>query len=108
MKELMNYDWPGNIRELESIIERALITADGSNVLELPRPLGKDVDKPVTGTSQDTQTDLESVERSYIVDVLDRTNWKISGDGGAAAVLGMPSSTLRSKMKRLGIERDQR
>ena len=106
MKELVSYDWPGNIRELESIIERALITANGSNVLELPRPLGRDIDKPVTGTAQDTQTDLESVERSYIVDVLERTHWKISGDGGAAEILGMPSSTLRSKMKRLGIERD--
>ncbi|MDJ0748403.1 MAG: sigma 54-interacting transcriptional regulator [Woeseiaceae bacterium] len=108
MKQLMSYDWPGNIRELESIIERALITANGSNVLELPHPLGKDADRPLTGTAQDTQTDLESVERSYIIDVLDSTNWKISGDGGAAEILGMPSSTLRSKMKRLGIEREQR
>ncbi len=108
MKELMSYDWPGNIRELESIIERALITANGGNVLELPSPLGKEADQPVTGMGQDTQTDLESVERSYIVDVLDSTNWKISGDGGAAKILGMPSSTLRSKMKRLGIEREQR
>ncbi len=108
MKELVGYEWPGNIRELESIIERALITADGGNVLELPRPLGRDVDKPVTGTARDTRTDLESVERSYIVGVLDRTNWKISGEGGAAEILGMPSSTLRSRMKRLGIEREQR
>ncbi len=105
MKELMSYDWPGNIRELESIIERALITANGSNVLELPRPLGKDADKSGAVSGRDTRTDLESVERSYIVDVLDRTNWKVSGDGGAAEILGMPSSTLRSKMKRLGIER---
>ena len=93
---------------MESIIERALITANGSNVLELPHPLGRDADKPVTCDAADTQTDLESVERSYIVDVLDSTNWKISGDGGAAEILGMPSSTLRSKMKRLGIEREQR
>ncbi len=108
MKELVGYEWPGNIRELESIIERALITANGGKVLELPRPLGNDVDKPVTGTPLGTRTDLESVERRYIVDVLDRTNWKISGDGGAAEILGMPSSTLRSRMKRLGIERERR
>ena len=108
MKELMSYSWPGNVRELESIIERALITANGGEVLELPSPLGRDIDRPVTGAEPDTQTDLESVERSYIIDVLDKTNWKISGDGGAAEILGMPSSTLRSRMKRLGIERDQR
>ncbi|MDJ0710943.1 MAG: sigma 54-interacting transcriptional regulator [Woeseiaceae bacterium] len=105
MKELMSYGWPGNIRELESIIERALITAIGGNVLELPRGLGMEPGMRGSDNGSDTHTDLESVERSYIVDVLDQTNWKISGNGGAAEVLGMPSSTLRSKMKRLGIER---
>ncbi len=110
IKELVNYPWPGNVRELESTIERALITSNGTTVLELPGELLK-VTTPTpseNGVSTGNGADLVTVERNYILSVLEQANWKISGKDGAAAVLGMPSSTLRSKMKKLGIERKKR
>ncbi len=107
IKDLGNYEWPGNIRELESIVERALISADDSGVLKLPAPL-----RLIGAFSQsrdsftaDEAADLFSIERAHIIEVLQTTSWRISGPGGAATVLGIPSSTLRSKMKRLGIAR---
>ncbi|MDH3531795.1 MAG: sigma 54-interacting transcriptional regulator [Gammaproteobacteria bacterium] len=107
IRELTAYSWPGNIRELESTIERALISSPGGAVLELPGPIpwivGMGPSAP--GWTLGDNIDLTTVERSHIVNVLERTQWKISGDDGAAAILGMPSSTLRSKMKRLGIRR---
>ncbi len=108
VRELSTYSWPGNVRELESIIERSLISAEDNTVLELPGPL-----KVIAAMRQskvdlaiDDGADLFEVERAYIVNVLEQTDWKISGAGGAASVLGIPSSTLRSKMKRLGITRE--
>jgi len=105
LRELMNYDWPGNIRELESIIERSLISAESDSTLELPGPL-----QLITGFEQtsgklaDSDADgLRDVERTHILNVLEKSNWQVSGADGAAAVLGIPASTLRSKMKRLGI-----
>ena len=106
LRELDRYSWPGNIRELESTIERALISAEGKSVLELPIKL-----RPIASASVSSdqikviRADLFSVERTHILSVLEETNWKISGAEGAAAILGLPSSTLRSKMKRHGIER---
>jgi transcriptional regulator with GAF, ATPase, and Fis domain len=104
---LVDYAWPGNVRELESAIERALISSGDDTVLQSPDPQRwiihggqKELD-----LSADAVTDLTTVERTHIINVLERTGWKISGPDGAAAVLGMPSSTLRSRMKRLGIER---
>ena len=95
------------MRELESIIERALISAEDHAVLELPGPLRliARLHQTKTGVSIEDGANLSSVERSYIINVLEQTNWKISGADGAASVLGIPSSTLRSKMKRLGISR---
>ena len=107
IKVLMEQSWPGNIRELESVIERALITSPASSVLVLSntlqaglRPRGEKRALPDI-----IDTDLLSVERSHIINVLEDTHWMISGTKGAASALGMPPSTLRSKMKRLGISR---
>ena len=107
LKELLDYDWPGNVRELESIVERSLISAESNSVLELPGPL-----RLITGFVQtrDTLLDtdapgLHDVERAHILKVLQQSDWKVSGPNGAAAVLGIPASTLRSKMKRLGIDK---
>lgn len=107
--ECMNYEWPGNVRELESIIERALISAEDRKVLELPGPLlrGSAGQGPNTQMSDDSGVDLQAVERAHIVSVLEQTKWKITGEDGAAAILGMPPSTLRSKMKRQGIVRNK-
>ena len=102
MDQLRNYTWPGNVRELEGIVQRALISSSGP-VLELAEPLVAHVpdrDEPDT-----TISDLKLVEREHIVAVLEDANWKISGTSGAAAKLGIPPSTLRSKMKKLSIVR---
>jgi transcriptional regulator with GAF, ATPase, and Fis domain/ligand-binding sensor domain-containing protein len=105
MNQLTSYYWPGNVRELESIIERALITANSDTVLELPGPLDRSADDLPLSGAEDERRDLVTVERDYIISVLEQANWKVSGEGGAAELLGIPSSTLRSKMKRLDIRR---
>ena len=107
LSELSRYAWPGNIRELESTIERCLIASSDGSVLELPDDLpwaGKHEDAGLN-FSIDIGAELATVERSYITSVLEHTGWKISGVGGAASILDVPASTLRSKMERLGIVR---
>lgn len=99
MQELRRYDWPGNIRELEGVIQRALIANSGP-VLGLAEALNPETDFHVAN-----KPDLRSVERDHILKVLESANWKIAGQSGAAAKLGVPPSTLRSKMKKLEIAR---
>ncbi|MEM6511601.1 MAG: sigma 54-interacting transcriptional regulator [Pseudomonadota bacterium] len=101
MQQLREYEWPGNVRELEGVIQRAAIATDGE-VLELPDPLvvHSDADTKVVST---TIADLKLVEREHIISVLEDTAWRISGPNGAATRLGLPPSTLRSKMKKLDI-----
>jgi len=97
MQAMMGYAWPGNIRELENVIERAVILSQGPEiVVELPEPFepGRD----------DART-LEGVERRHILRVLEKTGWKIEGQAGAARILQINPGTLRSRMKKLGIER---
>jgi transcriptional regulator with GAF, ATPase, and Fis domain len=104
MNQLHRYHWPGNVRELEGIVQRALISSSGP-VLNLAEPLvsaAEDVEQPIDSTSS---SDLKLIEREHIVAVLEDASWKISGDSGAAAKLGIPPSTLRSKMKKLSIAR---
>lgn len=105
MRQLRMYDWPGNVRELDGIVQRALISSTGP-VLDLAEPLV--VGEMIPGEPRiisSTIPELKLVERDHIVAVLDSVGWKISGNNGAASVLGMPPSTLRSRMKKLGIER---
>ena len=102
MRQLRHYRWPGNVRELEGIVQRAVISSQGP-VLELAAPLLAEADEPqVIETSI---TGLKVVERDHILSVLEESKWKISGKSGAAARLGIPPSTLRSKMRKLSIER---
>ena len=105
MHQMRVYRWPGNVRELEGIVQRALISSKGE-IVELAEPLVEhpdDDDGPRIISS--TIADLKLVEREHILAVLEATNWKISGPSGAASQLGLPPSTLRSKMKKLSIER---
>ncbi|NOT24310.1 MAG: sigma 54-interacting transcriptional regulator, partial [Nitrospiraceae bacterium] len=100
MTSLQRYQWPGNIRELEHVIERAVILSEGSELepIEwLSQPGGKaGSGKPLT---------LEEMERQHIVDVLEQTNWRVSGEKGAAKILDLNPTTLEARMKKLGIER---
>ena len=101
LKELSSYPWPGNIRELEHFIERAVILTSGS-VLRVP-PLGSKVLHERAPASSDT---LAETERRHILQVLRETNGIIGGPRGAAARLGLKRTTLASKMRRLGIFRN--
>ena len=97
MNILQDYHWPGNVRELENVLERAIINSSGPK-LRLVDELKKQ-DKDLTSTKKT----LEQVERDHIVRVLEQTNWKVSGQDGAAEILGLNRSTLRARIRKLGI-----
>lgn len=98
--KLSRYNWPGNIRELQNILEREVILS-GSNVLNIKQDLNSS--KLITNPRRQT---LESIEKSYITEVLIECGWKIGGTNGAAKILGLPDSTMRSRMKKLQILRE--
>ncbi len=99
MEALRNYSWPGNVRELRNVIERSMILTDGPT-LRVALPDGLEAAPTV-----DPAVTLEEVERRHILDVLEQTGWRISGDSGAARVLAVKPTTLEYRMKKLGIER---
>jgi transcriptional regulator with GAF, ATPase, and Fis domain len=99
IRTLEGCDWPGNVRELENVLQRAIILSPGTT-LEL-----KDVWVPTTEQSPTLSATLVDVERRHILQTLERCRWRIEGAGGAAQVLAMKSSTLRSRMLKLGISR---
>jgi len=101
MKALQDYPWPGNIRELESIIERAVILCPGP-VLHLADKL--EISSPPLSSAVRT---LEETERNQILKTLSETRWRIEGKDGAAAILGLHPSTLRARMHKLGIVRPE-
>jgi DNA-binding NtrC family response regulator len=125
LNELINYTWPGNIRELENVMEQAVIINDGHSTLELGRPLLGNlfmVNSPPATSEASTQgltyprashpKDLHDVkqiqqqtEREYILDVLKRTNGRIRGNGGAAELLNLKPTTLEYRMEKLGIRK---
>jgi transcriptional regulator with GAF, ATPase, and Fis domain len=95
MQQLMAYDWPGNIRELENVLARAVALSEG-----------RMLNAPLTAAATDTAPrSLEEAERKHIEITLASTRWVLEGPQGAAAILGLNPSTLRSRMKRLGIQR---
>jgi formate hydrogenlyase transcriptional activator len=99
---LVRYPWPGNIRELENLIERAVIVSPGP-VLRVPVSELKNPSEP-TGDS----LTLRAAERDHILKALEATNWVLAGPRGAAARLGMKRTTLQSKMRKLGVTRRSR
>jgi formate hydrogenlyase transcriptional activator len=101
MQRLTGYSWPGNVRELENILERAVILASGPTLEIAPDILG--AADPATAAG--ARFALEDVERSHIQNVLAKTGWVIDGPKGAATLLGLHPNTLRSRLKKLGIER---
>jgi formate hydrogenlyase transcriptional activator len=102
LQRLQAYRWPGNIRELENVIERAIILADNPTIeidLEQLSPRSQLTDKSETANN----ASFETVSRQHILSVLERTNWVIEGENGAALILNMQPSTLRYRMKKLSI-----
>lgn len=101
MKALQDYQWPGNIREMESVIERAVILCPGP-VLQLADKLDilSSPLSPTVGT-------LEEMERNHILKTLEETGWRIEGKGGAAGILGLHPSTLRARMHKIKIVRPE-
>ena len=108
LQALENYYWPGNVRELANVVERALINSNGT-LLQLADKLDSDLPVAVNGNGSNGHhkplSTLEDVERDHIQAVLDACEWRIEGPNGAAEVLGLNSSTLRSRMNKLGIKR---
>jgi len=100
LKSLGDYSWRGNVRELANVIERAVINSKDS-VLRIGEDLGLET---VEQLSSSTKT-LEEMERDYILRVLDDRAWRIEGQNGAARLLGLNPSTLRTRMVKLGIHR---
>ena len=115
LRRLTSYGWPGNIRELQNVIERALIIArDGVLPLDTILPaVGAEASPPPreaspTSTSVRTAEELRRLERDNILKALEATGWRVAGPTGAARRLGIPASTLASRMKALDLRRPSR
>jgi len=98
MERMTSYEWPGNVREVRNIIERAMIISDGP-VLDVEMPSRETAPHSVSRRLQD-------VEREHITKVARSTGWRIRGQHGAAEILGLKPTTLEARMKKLGITRD--
>jgi formate hydrogenlyase transcriptional activator len=100
MEMLQAYEWPGNVRELENVIERAMIRSSGDTLVLYEALNNRSSQSPL-----ETGSTLDVVERRHIQDVLRTCNWRINGEGNAAAKLGLHPNTLRFRMKKLAIAR---
>jgi formate hydrogenlyase transcriptional activator len=99
MAVLKEHDWPGNIRELQNFIERAVLFSPGS-VLRLPLAFKQAVKQ----SSESASRTLADADREHILETLQQADWLIGGQDGAANRLGLPRTTLIYKMRKLGIE----
>jgi len=123
MERLLRYSWPGNVRELENVIERGVILSSGAELeiaAEALQAPARTSSSHAAASQQSHSSDdrhghaptpgpvltLEEMERQHITDVLRRTGWKVDGPDGAAKILKLNPSTLRSRIKKLGIRRD--
>ena len=100
---MKSYEWPGNVRELANVVERAVILTQGETLM-VDETFARSRDPAAVKPKVE---DLHDVERAHIIDVLDRCGWKVKGRGNAAERLGLNPSTLRARMKKLGVERPQ-
>ncbi|SEW43016.1 regulatory protein, Fis family [Chitinophaga sp. YR573] len=103
MESLLTYSWPGNVRELEHLVERSVLLTNGTTIREMYLPAGNQKEM---NTGEFTIVPLDEMERTYILKVLKVCKGRISGPFGAAVKLGLPSTTLISKMQKLGIKKE--
>lgn len=107
LQEMINYDWPGNIRELEHLLERSVLLATGDTIRQVHLPAPR---KPAAGAANAEPPikllTINENERQHIMAVIRHCRGRISGKGGAAEILGVPATTLNSKLKRLGIKKE--
>ena len=101
MQRLLQYPWPGNIRELQNVLERAVILSPGP-VLQVPRTDLTPHRTPARSRPDDT---LAAAERKHLLAVLEETGWVLGGPQGAAARLGLKRSTLQFRLRKLGLTR---
>ena len=101
IKTLVEYDWPGNVRELEHVIERGVIITSGPSL----QVAGQLKSSWRVDSRDEPLKDLAATERAHILRVLRKTGWRIGGPSGAARILKLNPSTLRSRLKKLGIRR---
>ena len=99
LRILQDYTWPGNVRELANVLERAVINTNGTVLRVVDHFEKAQVELPQTNKT------LEEIEKEYIIRILDNTGWRIEGHKGAARVLGLNPSTLRTRMAKLGIQK---
>jgi two-component system, NtrC family, response regulator HydG len=105
LQTLVHYTWPGNVRELEHIIERTIVLTQGDMIKDIPLPAQKPATGPGSTDGVRIKTMMEN-ERDHIIEVLRACHGRIWGAGGAAELLSIPPTTLQSKMKKLGINKD--
>jgi formate hydrogenlyase transcriptional activator len=102
MDTLNTYSWPGNVRELQNVIERAVILCQGSRLA-----VGDWLAQQSLGSGQPGVLSLEDLERKHIGEVLEMTEWRVSGERGAARILGIKPTTLEARMKKLDVKRPE-
>ena len=105
MDKLRNYSWPGNIRELEHLIERSILLNAEKTITQMD--IAESYDRPVNSSSGSKVKTIKEIEIDHIKSVLETCNGKLSGPGGAAELLQLPYSTLIYKIKKLGIKTDK-
>ena len=103
MEALIRYHWPGNIRELQNVVERSVIISKGATLMVALDELKPDEGLKTNQSSEALQQILTQTERTQILRALERSNWVIAGPNGAAARLGIKRTTLQSRMQKLGI-----
>jgi transcriptional regulator with GAF, ATPase, and Fis domain len=107
--EMLAYDWPGNIRELENVLEQSTILNDGKSMLQLKRSLVRTMEIVAAAdikTMEDVKRVQYETERDYIISILKKANWRIRGANGAAELLNLKPTTLESKIERLNIRKE--
>ncbi|KFF06368.1 sigma 54-interacting response regulator [Flavobacterium reichenbachii] len=104
LKSLLSYQWPGNIRELENLIERSILLAKSNTIEHIPLPV-IDETKINNKSNEWYFKTIQENEREHIINVLEKCNGRIRGTGGASEILGLPPTTLASRMQKLGIKR---